>query len=314
MMFEVVPLVERLVPGLLRHGRPSLACVCTTRPKYLVFDGDASRPACVVEFGNEARLTQIDRILSTLQKRMPAGTVPRSLSCTHWQDGVFVHIQEGLPGVPWFRLADGLAAPGAWEALLTRSVSVMRHLHTATRDVPEWTGSVDAGTELARQAELCRRNGTPVGDEVFRRVAEWQRDLVRAGRIRAWWQHGDFSLNNLIVSHNSMAVIDFDEFGGTLVPLHDAFGLALSMSLSQEGRCPFSLAECLKACVRGSLTDAVVSTEQLPGLLLHHLLWRINQCEGVARRARLREILIGLARDVARTPGVFLSDLVPALA
>ena len=314
MILDVAPLVERLVPGLLRHARPSVACVCTTRPKYLVFDGDASQPVCVVEFGREARLTQIDRILSALQSRMPSGAVPRSLCCTHWQHGVFVHIQEGLPGVPWFRLADGLATPGAWESLLARSLSVMLRLHAATREVPEWTGTTDAGTELARQVELCRRNGTTLGNTVLRRVGEWRHELDGAGRIRAWWQHGDFSLNNLLVSNDSMAVIDFDEFGGTLVPLHDAFGLALSMSLSQDGRCPLSAAQCLNACVGRSLTDAALATEHLPGLLMHHLLWRINQCHGVARRAPLRDALLGLARQLADTPGVFLADLAPVLA
>ena len=53
------------------------------------------------------------------------------------------------------------------------------------------------------------------------------------------------SLNNLLVSETAVSVIDFDEFGGTLVPLHDAFGLALSVPLSQSDSCPLSFAECV---------------------------------------------------------------------
>ncbi len=315
MMLDIVPLVNRLVPGLLRYARPSVACVCATRPKYLVFDGDATRPACVVEFGDEARLTRTDRILSTLRARMPPGGVPESLCCTSWQNSLFVHIQEGLAGVPWFRLSDSLATPAAWESLLARAVTVMLQLHAATREVPAWTGSVDVGAELARQTALCRRNGTPLGDDVLRRIRAWRHELDAAGPIRAWWQHGDFSLNNLLVSPDSVAVIDFDEFGGTLVPLHDGFGLALSLPLSQDGRCPLSRARCISVCTERSLTDAALATEHLPGLLMHHLLWRINQCHGVDRRSPLRHILLGWARELADTPNVFFADVAsPVLA
>jgi hypothetical protein len=306
-MLEIVPLVHQLVPGLLLHTRPSVACVCTTRPKYLVFDGDPTRPACIVEFGDEARLTRNDHILSTLRSRMPPGGVSGSLCCTSLRDGTFVHIQEGLPGAPWFRLSDSLTTAGAWEELLGRAVTVMRHLHGAIRSVPAWTGTVDMGAELGRQEALCRRNGTPLGAEVRRRILEWREQLDAAGQVQAWWQHGDFSINNLLVSRDSVAVIDFDEFGATLAPLHDAFGLALSLTLSQ-GRCPLSRAHCLHVCVARSPTEAPFAPEHLPGLLMHHLLWRINQCHGVERRTPLRDILLAWVRELADAPAAFLAD------
>ncbi|MEO8256571.1 MAG: phosphotransferase [Acidobacteriota bacterium] len=306
-MLEIVALVNRLLPGLLQHSRPSVACVCTTRAKYLVFDGDPSRPACIVEFGDEERLTRTDHILSTLRSKMPPGGVADSLCCTSLPDGTFVHIQEGLPGVPWFRLSDSLATPAAWEELLSRSVVVMGHLHAATRVVPAWTGTIEMGAELGRQEALCRRNGTPLDNEVRQRIGEWQDQLAATGPVQAWWQHGDFSLNNLLVSRKSVAVIDFDEFGLTLMPLHDAFGLALSLTLSQDGRCPLSRVHCLDVCTRGSLTAAALPPTHLPGLLMHHLLWRINQCYGVERRTRLRNILLGWVGELGAAPETFFA-------
>jgi hypothetical protein len=309
-MLDIVPVVQRLLPGLLEGARPSVACVCTTRPKYLVFDDDATRPACVVEFGDELRLTRTDQILSTLQSGMPLGSVPVSLCCTEWQNGTYVHIQEGLAGVPWFRLTDGLETPAAWEAFLGRAVAVMDRLHAATRAVPAWTGTVNVAAELRRQATTCRRNGTGLADQVLRRVQEWSQALdLGVGPIRAWWQHGDFSLNNLLVSADSMAIIDFEEFGGTLVPLHDAFGLALSITLSQEGRCSLSRARCLGMCAHRSLTDGAIEPAYLPALLMHHVLWRINRCHGLARRAALQHALLGWACELAATPETFFADL-----
>jgi hypothetical protein len=92
-LIDVVPVVRQLVPGLLRHSKPSVACVLTTHQKYLVFDADASHPACVVEIGDEKRLRRIDRILTSLHARCPR-EVPQSLACASWGPGTVVHIHQ----------------------------------------------------------------------------------------------------------------------------------------------------------------------------------------------------------------------------
>jgi len=309
MMFDIVPLVERVVPGLLKSGRPSVACVCTTRPKYLVFDGDATRPACVVEFGDETRLRTTDRVLSAVAAAMPRGTMARSLCCAPWRDGLWVHVQEGLGGTPWFRLADEMPTRDAWQAFIVRAAGVMQQLHAAVRTERAWTGSLLMGTELNRQAAECLLNATPLDTRVYRFAAEWSEALDAIGPIRTWWQHGDFSVNNLLVSPRSIAIIDFEEFGLTRAPLHDAFGLALSVTLSQEERCPLSLAECIKLSVEPCLAGAGIAAEHLPALLMQHLLWRINQCHGVERRARLRGILIRWAGELAASTDAFFPGL-----
>jgi len=309
MMFDIVPLVERMVPGLVKSGRPSVACVCTTRPKYLVFDGDATRPACVVEFGDETRLRKTDRILSALSAAMPRGAVARSLCCAPWRDGLWVHVQEGLGGTPWFRLADEISTREAWEAFIARATGVMLQLHAAISRERAWTGSLLIGTELNRQASECLMNATPLDTRVYRFAAEWSEALDGVGPIPTCWQHGDFSLNNLLASPQSVAIIDFEEFGLTLAPLHDAFGLALSVTLSQEERCPLSLAECIKLTVEPCVAPAGVALDHLPALLMHHLLWRINQCHGVDRRARLRDILIRWAGELAESTDAFFPGL-----
>jgi hypothetical protein len=300
-MLEIVSLVEQLVPGLLDGGDASVACVCTTRPKYLVFNQKSRQPACVVEFGPAERLVRVDGILSQLHPRFPDG-VARPLCCTSWQNGTYVQIQEGLGGMPWFRLSDGLATTADWRAMIDRAVAAMLRLHAATRDVPAWRGRVLAGGELRRQAALCGRDAGLLSDRVRDRVRTWSLALDAAGPMPSCWQHGDFSLNNLLVSDEAVSVIDFDEFGGTLVPLHDAFGLALSVPLSQHGSCPLSPADCIAQCVEPARQDEGVDASQLPALLMHHLLWRINQCQGLERRAALRHILLGWVSDLAEAP------------
>ena len=306
-MLAIVSLVDQLIPGLLQRGDASVACVCTTRPKYLVFNKKARQPACVVEFGPRERLVRVDGILSELHPRFPDG-VARPLCCTSWKNGTYVQIQEGLAGMPWFRLSDGLASAADWRAVIDRAVAAMQRLHAATRDVPVWNGRALAGAELRRQATLCNRDDSVLSDRVLQRVRAWSYELDAAGPMSSCWQHGDFSLNNLLVAEASVSVIDFDEFGGTLVPLHDAFGLALSVPLSQSGRCPLSPADCIAQCVEPARQDEGIDAAYLPALLMHHLLWRINQCQGLDRRAALRHILLGWVANLADAPESFLSS------
>jgi hypothetical protein len=168
--------------------------------------------------------------------------------------------------------------------------------------VPTWTGPVLAGAELRRQAALCNRDARLLSEPVVDRIRLWSAALDAAGPINSCWQHGDFSLNNLLISDTAVSVIDFDEFGGTLVPLHDAFGLALSVQLSQGDRCPLSFGECVARSVEPARRDEGIGAEHLPALLMHHLLWRINQCHGLERRAPLKRTLLGWVVDLANAP------------
>lgn len=308
MMLDVVSIVHELLPGFLVSPHPSVASVCTTRPKYLVFDTDAAQPACVVEFGEPERLMRIDKILRALRVKMASG-IPASLCCREWTNRTYVHVQEGLPGAPWFRVSEGIATEAQWRRLLERSVDAMRRLHVATRRLDAWTGRVQVAAELERQIALCRSRGIALGHATLARADEWGRDATAAGALATCWQHGDFSLNNLLVASDSVAIIDFEEFGGTSVPLHDAFGLALSVTLSQGRECRLPRQECIRSCVKTALADEAVEPGCVPALLLHHLLWRVNQCHGLPRRTPLRQTLLAWIEQFAVAPQTFLGQL-----
>lgn len=311
MMIDVVPIVRQLVPGLLRHSRPSVVCVQATNQKYLVFDADPARPACVVEIGDETRLRRIDGILNSLHGLCPR-EVPRPLACAAWGPRTVVHIQEGLPGMPWFRLSDTLTTRPTWEALLERAVQMMRRFHDAVSQVPAWVGSVQPASSLAEQVRIWRAAEGSQAPRLRDALAASLGEMAGAPSITAIAQHGDFSLNNLMVAADGMAVIDFEEFALTRMPLHDAIGLGLSFSMSQNDRCPISVRDCVERCIGGPHAVASFDDGLLRALLLHHLLWRINQSHGHPGRARLRAKLTVLAEAVALAPGNGLAGLAAA--
>src|SRR5262249_20849339 len=170
--------------------------------------------------------------------------------------------------------SEQMASEAQWRQLLDRSVDAMRRLHVATRRLEAWTGRVQVAAELDRQIALCRDHGTPLSAAVLDRAEHWGRGAEAGGPLAACWQHGDFSLNNLLVGPDSVAIIDFEEFGGTSVPLHDAFGLALSVTLSQGSECTLPRQECIRSCVTTAVADEAIEPGCVPGLMLHHLLWR----------------------------------------
>jgi hypothetical protein len=47
----------------------------------------------------------------------------------------------------------------------------------------------------------------------------------------------------------------------------------------------------------------------MPALLMHHLLWRVNQCDGLERREPLRRALLRWTEELAANPEAFLGEL-----
>ena len=296
MIADVVAAVNDAVPGLLASRRPSVVAVRTTHPKYLVFDGDAARPVCVVEFGDRMRLSRRHHILEQLHERLP-DAVPASVCCKQWSEDIYTHIVAGVAGVPWFRLSDRIRTPADWRALLDCAVAAMHLFHEAIATVPQWRSEVSVACALngqLRRALTCRtRLPRDVIEQLLAAV-----DAAPLAPVASVWQHGDFSLNNLLITSHGAAIIDFDEFGRTSVPLHDAFGLALSFPLSQAGRCPIRVVECLSACLERYGDSHAIDEAAVRPLLLHHLLWRINECEPHPTRAALRARLLDVLTSV----------------
>jgi hypothetical protein len=290
-ILEIPDLVSELVPGLLDGGVVSVACVRTTRPKYLVFGVNADRPICVVQFGPADAMEREHYAQSRLHRVLP-DLVACPLALSAWSGSVSVQVQSGLSGIPWFRLADRVRSARAWGSLGQRALTALARFSRAVRGFPEWTCTVQPGQELRRQATACQSHGTRLSTQVRDAIDAAVELLDDIGARQHFWQHGDYCLNNLLVSRSGLAIIDFEEFGGTLMPWHDEIGLALSLNdLSPQGSRP--LAEALDAAPMPEHTGwpAPADRDVFHAFVLHHLLWRINQAAGRPARAPMRVAL-----------------------
>jgi hypothetical protein len=300
-ILETPDIIREMMPGIAPDVPLSVACVRTTHPKYLVFGRDASRPLAVVQFGPAEEMARIDEILTRLHCLLP-DAIARPLACGPWRGRWSMQAQSGLPGMPWFRISERFRTRERWDRLREDALEILTRLHAAIRTVPEWSCAVRPGDELRRQATLCEERGIITSPRATLRIDAAGEALDAMGEVRCTWQHGDFCVNNLLISEEGLAIIDFEEFGGTAVPLHDHFGLALSIhALSSDVAGRRSLGEELAACLRTGQNARPISEDLLPGLFLHHLLWRINQ--GLDRhRNVLVEGLIGIVEQFATSP------------
>jgi hypothetical protein len=290
MILQVASLVRELFPERFAGEPISVACVRATTEKYLVFGRDAASPAAVVQFGHRAELERLHHVLRCLHARVPH-LVPDSLACMPIEPERWIHVQTGAPGRPWFQLARACRTPRDWSRLLERSAAALTELHRATSEIPGWVEVVkpaDALDDVLRQVRLL---GVTVPADLPARAS------AAASRLDGWsltapWQHGDFSLNNLLVSDTGVTIIDFEEFGWTAMPLHDQFGLALWVPLAHPQGGARLAEEAWRVVVESHPFVRSVDPGRLDALLLHHVLWRIVEATRRPGRSVLRERLL----------------------
>jgi|GEM_PF-5045572 len=303
MIVDIPELVSRLMPGLLGNAPVSVASVWTAQPKYLVFGDDHERPACVIQVGPRLDLERLHSVLTRLHGLLP-DVVAEPLFCgpAPWGGCDYVQIQTGLQATPWFRLTSLHRSSSGWARLRERALATLLRFHIAVSDVPDWFDWIHPGDELRRESTLCVAHGTSFSSRAEDCIASSADRLDRLGSIRSHWQHGDYCLNNLIISRSGIGIFDLDEFGLTCMPLHDQIGLAHSVTdLAPGGSEPGALQTNLEACLQ-ALPDWIDPSMHCGGFYLHHLLWRINRCHGKPTRERTRHFLESTLESFASSP------------
>lgn len=306
MILHVARILEDALPGRVDPRHVSVVALAATHPKVLVFGKDRSRPACVIETGPIAQMRRHHHVLTTLHGHIP-DLVPEPLACTQWDLATAICVQGGLPGLPWFALRREYRTTRQWQKLLEYAVRGLCLFQMAARAERHWVDTVEPGDALRAELRACVDAGVAIDSPVVAFITRRAQRLDALGSITSPWQHGDFSLNNLLVSQDSVGIIDFDELGDTSMPLHDEFGLALSMRLSQQGACDLSWRSCLDTCVSYAASRDGYDGVTVEGLLLHHLLWRIRRSLASPSRTPLRRSLLAMLHSFAASPAEWIS-------
>lgn len=302
MIARIPSIIATILPLRTIPASLSAAEIYTTHRVYLVFGRSVDHPEWVVHFGRREELRKLEAALAALHVLLP-DLVPDSIAFRHWQADTWMHVQRGLPGLPWFRLSTTVGGVREWLALRARAAQALSRFQAAVAANSHWVREVALGQEL--EGLLAWYCGTEAPNPVVMTRAEYAvRALSDNGTVRCQWQHGDYCFNNMLVSPDRLGLIDFEEFGQTSMPLHDEFSLAFSTHefLQNYPGAP-ALSDLLRDCLVAGRRAWGFDAASLEGLLLHHLLWRLRQCEARPKRlamgAVLRHQLIQLVSDVS---------------
>jgi hypothetical protein len=266
----------------------SIVGVQTTHPKYLAFAGSVETPAYVLEFGSEKPLRHVydvlDRLGPLLRERVAHAVLLR-----RWNDDLCVLVQTGLEGAPWFEFVRTHNDARQWLRLGELALDALSELQGAVRQAMGPSSVVPAAEldAISVDLETSKVSLTAAASDCVRQATLL---LASVGTIEGWPQHGDYSLNNIVLGSNDvMRVIDFEEFASTRMPLQDEVGLAMSMALLAPAQCQsIPLSTYLDLALRNS----PFSPEQNTAFVVYNIVHRIKQAAGHSRRRRVQDWLL----------------------
>lgn len=282
------------IESLLSHAgllntltvQPSVACINTTRPIYLVFGENSEHPLYVIRKIDDERglkSSQVDRSIHQLAGNL----VPAPLGIYEF-NGATYDIQCGVSGYPWFQLKARVQSDEARSQIENRMWQSLDDFHTAV-GAAQTDGAVmiEPHVELQKALSAYRSTGEKFTDRLQTLTEEASQELFYSPNCSPVPQHGDFCLNNLIIDKVHITVIDFEDFEITKMPLYDAFTLALT--LPSFDNTPENAAQLFTH-------PAIINAASLYGVpekairwhFLHHLLLRLGPWSAGEKRGRYR--------------------------
>ena len=301
MILEIADLVTRhceVPPATARDLR--VAFLKTTEPTFLVFARHQAHPLFVVKVGEGPTLERRLAVSSRLYELLP-DAIARPFGVFPLGGPLALLIQTGLPGIPWFRLADHLRTVDDWQRLARRCRAQLAAFQAAVASEPSWVAPAQRHDAAMRTLTVVLHDLlAPLGSAVAAMLDEAADVLATAEPAPAVWQHGDFVLNNLLVDDDRFGVLDLDDFGKWRAPFVDAFALACSISLQARAHVPWPhLAEDLAASAATEPGAAGYTPRQKTAFFAHFLLSAVADTLQRPTRATIRLSYLGYLRDLA---------------
>src|SRR5690554_5848172 len=219
--------IVQQVAGLSEAASWSVACIATTNPVYLLFSPTGDSPDYVVRVTPSSQ--SCTHNIGVVLHQAAGDLVPEPLGLIH-QDGKLFSVQRGVAGMPWFQIAHRYAGADRWQALRATATETLNTFHQRiSHGLSSERQIIRPSQELRSAYQVFLQIQQSKSDGLEAKIDKYESALASLGEITGVPQHGDFSLNNLIIQENpeQVTVIDFEDFNLTQMPLYDEFTLAL---------------------------------------------------------------------------------------
>lgn len=275
----------------------SFVCIATTNPVYLVFREGSETPTFVIKSLTSEQAFAAWEIQQQLYHLIPSLIAEPLLKVD--ENNSSYSIERGATGSPWFQVKQRFSGQ-AWQKLQTDAVQCLCELQQAIALNRQWQEYLAPVDLLAEIVEDYRAVEGAVSEQLQCFYNTQRKLLATVGAIKCTKQHGDFCLNNLLLGENQFTVIDFEDFGITMLPLFDEFNLALSL-LSED--CDRNeIRELLKRCTASALSRYQIEPGLLPAFFLGYLLLKLGKWSLPEKRQAHRSWLQRLLTDFLAHP------------
>ena len=201
----------------------------TPDPKYLLFSGDPDCPEFVVQISPSKSLLPVYENQRMLWELLP-DSIPEPLQFSEIGKERAVMVQAGAPGLPWFTLRSQLREMRAWRHVIPRMINALNKFHSSVAGVSSWSSKRRPATMLADVAQkVINRIQNKLPTNINGVIDQQIKLLEEVGDFDCHYQHGDFCLNNSLVTDENVMIIDFEHFGVVSMPYHDEFRLMSSL-------------------------------------------------------------------------------------
>lgn len=275
----------------------SFVCIATTNPVYLVFKEGCNTPDFVIKALTSEQAFAAWETQQQLYKLVPA-LIAEPLQIVD-ELGSYYSIEKGATGFPWFQVKQRFSGR-AWQKLQSDAIQCLCELHQAIALNSQWQKYLAPVEILAEIFEdYCAVEGA-VSEQLQHFYKIQSSLLASVSAIQCTKQHGDFCLNNLLLGEDQLTVIDFEDFGITMLPLFDEFNLALSLLSNNSNRGEIS--NLIKQCTDSALARYQIEPALLPAFFLGYLLLKLGKWSLPGKRQAHRGWLQRLLADFLAHP------------
>lgn len=285
----------------------SLACIATSNPVYLVFSTDkkyplyAIRKLCTVSLDAEFHtLSSIYDLVGRLTPK-PLGSV------SHLGNDYI--IQEGVEGRPWFRVTERYGSERLWSNLKDEIRKALGAFEDGLCKNEGYIHKVNLKNQLDAYFDEFKENNS--SDDEMNTMGElyrcYREHFSRLDDVYINAQHGDFTLNNLLINHDGITIIDFEDFNFFKVPFYDNFSMALSMVLHAPKGIDSDFNREIHFFTSMSNQEGKYSKESMQGFFFMSLIAQLGGWSLGEKRAKHRLWLKGVLTDFANHPERYIS-------
>ncbi|WP_445426520.1 aminoglycoside phosphotransferase family protein [Alishewanella sp. HL-SH06] len=276
----------------------SFVCIATSNPVYLAIKNGGFAPAFVIKKLQDEQAMNTWRVHQQLYQLLP-DYIAQPLG-TNEINGELFSVEKGVAGQPWFQIGQSYATTEAWQRLIDKTISSLSAFQHAVAAHPAWRATETVQSLLMKAFNGYEAAGNKTTPQLLDYYQLHLNNLEVKQQVTCTMQHGDFSLNNLLVGADSITIIDFEDFGMTLLPFYDEFNLALS--LADENSDKFSIKRLIASCVAPSLNQTDFNKQLLPMFFLGFLLTKLGSWSASEKRQPHRAWLASVLVNYLNAP------------